>query len=66
MQIEAFLQRHPDFTADPVNESVPETFLQNQEGKGSILTLPGKHAGFDGGFCQRLRKKRESGNEHAA
>ncbi len=42
LQIEAFLERHPDFTADPEEK---------------ILTLPGEYCGFDGGFCQRLHKK---------
>ncbi len=41
LQIEAFLQRHPDFIADP---------------EGLHLTLPGEYPGFDGGFCQRLHK----------
>ncbi len=41
LQIEAFLQRHPEFMADP---------------EGTILTLPGERQGFDGGFCQRLLK----------
>ncbi len=40
-QIEAFLQRHPDFMADQAK---------------AILTLPGERQGFDGGFCQLLRK----------
>ena len=43
-QIETFLQRHPEFIADP---------------EGPILTLPGEHPGFDGGFCQRLYKIRQ-------
>ncbi len=42
LQIEAFLQRHPDFIADP---------------EEMHLTLPGDYPGFDGGFCQRLQKK---------
>lgn len=42
LQIEAFLQRHPDFIADPDEMR---------------LTLPGDYPGFDGGFCQRLQKK---------
>jgi len=41
LQIERFLQRHPEFIADP---------------EGAILTLPGERPGFDGGFCQRLHK----------
>ncbi len=66
LQIEAFLIRHPDFEADSENESVPELFRQGQEGKGAILTLPGTHRGFDGGFCQRLRKTRPSSDGRAA
>ncbi len=58
MQIEAFLRKHPDFIVDPVGENVPEQFRQGKEGNGTILTLPGEHPGFDGGFCQRLRKVR--------
>ncbi len=41
-QIDSFLQRHPDFIADP---------------QGALLTLPGDQPGFDGGFCQRLLKQ---------
>ena len=66
LQIEAFLQRHPDFVADPVSESLPEAFRHAQEDKGAILTMPGQYQGFDGGFCQRLRKTRPSADEHAA
>ena len=56
LQIEAFLQRHPDFIADPVGERVPEQFCSGNKDNGAILTLPGAHPGFDGGFCQRMRK----------
>jgi len=42
LQIEAFLERNPDFTTDPEEK---------------ILTLPGEYRGFDGGFCQRVHKK---------
>ncbi|MGB7511519.1 MAG: 16S rRNA (cytosine(967)-C(5))-methyltransferase RsmB [Pelodictyon phaeoclathratiforme] len=56
LQIYSFLRRHPDFIADPVGEHLPEQFRQSNEGCGAILTLPGEHPGFDGGFCQRLRK----------
>ncbi len=58
LQIDAFLRRHPDFIALPVGEHLPEPFRQSNEGKGAILTLPGEHPGFDGGFCQLLRKIR--------
>jgi len=43
LQIEAFLQRHPEFSATPA---------------GGKLTLPGDHHGCDGGFSQLLLKKR--------
>jgi 16S rRNA (cytosine967-C5)-methyltransferase len=58
LQIEAFLQRHNNFIADPQVESIPEPFRQGIDTSGAILTLPGEHPGFDGGFCQRLRKVR--------
>ena len=66
LQIEAFLLRHPEFIADPDSGILPEAFLQEQDSKGAILTLPGRHPGFDGGFCQRLRKTRELTDAHAA
>ena len=56
LQIEAFLQRHPEFIADPVSEQIPEQFRSGNKDNGAILTLPGAHPGFDGGFCQRMRK----------
>jgi 16S rRNA (cytosine967-C5)-methyltransferase len=56
LQIYSFLRRHPDFIADPVGEHLPAAFRHGNEGTGAILTLPGEHPGFDGGFCQRLRK----------
>ncbi len=56
LQIEAFLQRHPDFIADPVGERIPEQFRNSKDEHGAILTLPGEYQGFDGGFCQRMRK----------
>ena len=56
LQIYSFLRRHPDFIAEPAGESVPEPFRQGDEGCGALLTLPGQYPGFDGGFCQRLRK----------
>ena len=59
LQIDAFLQRHTDFVADPVGERVPAPFRKEKENNGAILTLPGEHPGFDGGFCQLLRKVRK-------
>ena len=56
LQIEAFLARHPDFVTDPVGENVPEAFRSNMVSEGALQTLPGDYPGFDGGFCQRLRK----------
>jgi 16S rRNA (cytosine967-C5)-methyltransferase len=66
LQIEAFLQRHPDFAADPVSDSMPEAFRHGEKGKGAILTMPGQYPGFDGGFCQRLRKTRHPADGNAA
>lgn len=57
-QIEAFLHRHTDFIADPLVETIPVQFRQTSVTNGAILTLPGQHPGFDGGFCQRLRKRK--------
>jgi 16S rRNA (cytosine967-C5)-methyltransferase len=56
LQIEAFLQRHPEFITDPVGDRVAVQFRNGKENNGAILTLPGEHPGFDGGFCQRMRK----------
>ena len=58
MQIERFLERHPEFRRDPAPFELPEktTCTDNPE-PGSCLTLQGQRKGFDGGFAQRLRKK---------
>ncbi|MEI8033314.1 MAG: 16S rRNA (cytosine(967)-C(5))-methyltransferase RsmB [Chlorobiaceae bacterium] len=56
LQIERFLRRHPEFSRGEECGKVPAAFLSSQPGTGAILTLPGEHPGFDGGFCQRLRK----------
>jgi 16S rRNA (cytosine967-C5)-methyltransferase len=58
MQIQAFLHRHPDFIAEPLVDRIPAPFRPGNDAEGAILTLPGEHPGFDGGFCQRLRKVR--------
>ncbi|MCX6179311.1 MAG: 16S rRNA (cytosine(967)-C(5))-methyltransferase RsmB [Chlorobiales bacterium] len=58
IQIELFLQRHPDFIIDHDRKRVSEQFLHNKNSDGAICTLPGEYPGFDGGFCQRLRKIR--------
>jgi 16S rRNA (cytosine967-C5)-methyltransferase len=55
-QIDAFLRRHPDFRQDCHPERIGERFSRHLTPDGSILTLPGDHEGFDGGFAQRLRK----------
>lgn len=60
LQVEAFLQRHPDFTIDTESGKAPEHLLTESGFSGSILTLPGEYPGFDGGFCQRMRKTAKS------
>lgn len=59
MQIDSFLERHPDFSREspPVTLS-QDIFREQKTAPGSFLTLPGQHEGYDGGFAQRLRKKR--------
>ncbi|MEI6848310.1 MAG: 16S rRNA (cytosine(967)-C(5))-methyltransferase RsmB [Chlorobiaceae bacterium] len=66
LQIKAFLQRHPDFIIDYDSGQVPKQFWGSKKFEGAILTLPGNFPGFDGGFCQRLRKIGKKGNEHTA
>jgi 16S rRNA (cytosine967-C5)-methyltransferase len=56
LQVESFLLRHPEFETDADCSGLPETFREKAAKNGSILTLQGDRAGFDGGFCQRLRK----------
>ncbi|UZJ36985.1 16S rRNA (cytosine(967)-C(5))-methyltransferase RsmB [Prosthecochloris sp. SCSIO W1103] len=59
LQIERFLKRHPDFTREPAPVSLSLTDVNEiNSSTGSCLTLPGEYEGFDGGFTQRLRKKR--------
>lgn len=55
-QIEAFLIRHPEFMRDPASGALPEPFASKAVPNGTLLTLPGEHEGFDGGFAQRLKK----------
>ncbi len=57
-QIDRFLDRHPDFVRERSPHALPEIFSSREEKPGSYLTLPGEHEGFDGGFAQRLRKRR--------
>lgn len=56
LQIEAFLRKHPEFSADLCPEIVPEPFRSSASSTGMLLALPGERDGFDGGFAQRLRK----------
>ena len=56
IQVQSFLHRHPDFIIDQNYSSIPDKFITNNNSKDAILTLPDDHPGFDGGFCQRLRK----------
>ena len=56
IQVQSFLHRHPDFIIDQNYNSIPDKFITNNNSKDAILTLPDDHPGFDGGFCQRLRK----------
>lgn len=60
LQTEAFLQRHPEFEADPSPGALPELFAAELD-KGGLLTLPGTREGFDGGYCRRMRKRSNSG-----
>lgn len=56
LQIDAFLGRHPEFRRDPSGGALPEPFASEASKNGSILTLPGRSEGFDGGFAQRMKK----------
>ncbi|NTU87484.1 MAG: 16S rRNA (cytosine(967)-C(5))-methyltransferase [Chlorobiaceae bacterium] len=56
LQIEAFLGRHPEFRRDASGGALPEPFAGEASKNGSILTLPGRNEGFDGGFVQRMIK----------
>lgn len=59
LQMKSFLERHPEFEIDTDCSGLPERFRKEAEMNGSLLTLPGDLPGFDGGFCQRFRKKPE-------
>ena len=63
LQVKSFLDRHPDFVADTQYGGVPLDFLKHLSSAGAVLTLPGEYPGFDGGFCQRLRKVSMVSNE---
>jgi 16S rRNA (cytosine967-C5)-methyltransferase len=56
LQIESFMARHPGFEIDTDCSGLPERFRKEAKEKGSLLTLPGDLPGFDGGFCQWLKK----------
>jgi 16S rRNA (cytosine967-C5)-methyltransferase len=49
-QVEAFLERHPEFVRSTVNESVPATLLS---AAGDFRSLPQRH-GIDGAYAARL------------
>jgi 16S rRNA (cytosine967-C5)-methyltransferase len=52
-QIEAFLQRNPEFTLDRLRGAVPETYLDN---KGFLCITPFEHK-MDGMFAARLVRR---------
>ena len=54
-QIEAFLQRHPDFVIDRLPESIPERFRQHY---GTGLQLLPQRDGVGGFYICRLKRKR--------
>ncbi len=58
LQINRFLERNKDFTRDDSPVKLPDVFSPMPSTPGAYLTLPGKHEGFDGGFAQRLRKRK--------
>ena len=59
LQINRFLERHPDFSRETPPSSLPlATSSAVTSEPGASLTLPGEREGFDGGFAQRLRKNR--------
>lgn len=49
-QVEAFLERHPEFERSPANESVPAALLS---AAGDFRSLPQRH-GIDGAYAARL------------
>ncbi len=56
LQVDAFLERHPEFEPAGLPDGFPEAFLPAETGNGWLLTLPGEREGFDGGFAARFRK----------
>ena len=57
LQIDRFLQKHPEFIAESHPRGLPGPCHELSGHPGAYLTLPGDHEGFDGGFAQRLRKQ---------
>jgi 16S rRNA (cytosine967-C5)-methyltransferase len=56
LQTASFLERHPEFEIDTDCSGIPERFRNSAEKNGYLMTLPGDLPGFDGGFCQKLKK----------
>jgi len=54
-QVDAFLERHPEFTLEPPPTELLERELLDQEGR--LAVYPWVH-GFDGAFAARLRRDR--------
>ncbi len=50
-QVDAFLQRHPEFTHEPTDAVAPEY----RDASGRLFVTP-QESGFDGAFAARLRK----------
>ncbi len=57
LQIDRFLEKHPEFIRESCSRTVPGPWREMPERAGAYLTLPGDHKGFDGGFAQRLKKQ---------
>jgi len=60
-QVTAFLERHPDFTQEPIEPAslahLGGTEVQAVVTKdGSIATFPHRHGVLDGSFAARLRR----------
>jgi 16S rRNA (cytosine967-C5)-methyltransferase len=56
LQIQAFLNRHPEFILEPVPAGIPEAFVTLE---GYLRITPYEHAA-DGMFGVRMRKRRTS------
>ncbi|MGI9181924.1 MAG: 16S rRNA (cytosine(967)-C(5))-methyltransferase RsmB, partial [Longimicrobiaceae bacterium] len=53
LQVESFLERHPEFTPDPAAGAVDPALL---DARGQLLVLP-QRTGADGSFADRLRRR---------